>query len=107
MEMGQLLVGAYGAGNRMLAALNITPNSSLPGTSALEGFVGGLVTFIEIICFAALISAAGSWAWGGHSGNYKMASQGRTGLLWALVALIIVGSANALANWALGISIGL
>ena len=104
--MGQLLGGVVVAANRVLEAINITPNSSLPGTAALEGFVGGLVTFVEIICFAALISAAGAWAWGGHSGNYKLSSQGRTGLLWALVALVIVGSANALANWALGISIG-
>ena len=103
--MGQLFTGAVVA-NRELEAINIKPNSSLPGTAALEGLVGGLVTFVEIICFTALICAAGAWAWGGHSGNYKLSSQGRTGLLWALVALVIVGSANVLANWALGISIG-
>ncbi len=82
--MGQLFGGTVMAANRVFEAINITPN----------------------ICVAALICAAGAWAWGGHSGNYKLSSQGRTGLMWALVALVIVGSANALANWALGISIG-
>jgi len=104
--MSQLFAGTMMGANRILVAINIAPNSSLPGTAALEGLVGGLVTFVEIICFAALISAAGAWAWGGHSGNYKLSSQGRTGLLWALLALVIVGSANVLANWALGITIG-
>jgi hypothetical protein len=104
--MGQLFGGTVIVANRVLEAINITPNSSLPGTAALEGFVGGLITFVEIICFAALICAAGAWAWGGHSGNYKLSSQGRTGLLWALVALVLVGSANAQLARALGISIG-
>jgi hypothetical protein len=104
--MNQYFAGSVAGAHRMLEAINITPNSSLPGTAALEGLVGGLITFVEIICFAALISAAGAWAWGGHSGNYKLSSQGRTGLMWALLALVIVGSANVLANWALKISIG-
>ena len=104
--MNQLVEATAAATQRILVALKITPNSSLPGTAALEGLVGGLITFVEIICFAALISAAGAWAWGGHSGNYKLSSQGRTGLLWALLALVIVGSANVLVNWALGITIG-
>ncbi len=104
--MSHLFAGTVVGANRILVAIKITPNSSLPGTAALEGLVGGLITFVEIICFAALISAAGAWAWGGHSGNYKLSSQGRTGLLWALLALVIVGSANVLANWALGITIG-
>jgi hypothetical protein len=60
--MGPLFGGTVMAANRVLEAINITPNSSLPGTAALEGFVGGLITFVEIICFAALICAAGAWA---------------------------------------------
>lgn len=87
--------------------INITPNSSLPGTTLLESLVGGFLTFMDLVCVAALISAAGAWAWGSHSGNYKISSQGRSGMIYALVALVVLGSVNVLANWALHTAIGL
>ncbi|MGB8196687.1 MAG: DUF6112 family protein [Acidimicrobiales bacterium] len=88
-------------------AIDISPNTSLPGTSLLQTAVGGLMTIVEYTLLAALLIAPLCWAWGSHTGNFNLSSRGRSAVVYILAAVVIVGSANALVNWALAANLGI
>jgi hypothetical protein len=88
-------------------AVSITPNSSLPGTSLAESIVGGLMTLALIGCIAGIVLSAGSWAVGGWQGNHKLVSNGKAGVMYAILGALVVVSANAIINWATGQNLGL
>jgi hypothetical protein len=88
-------------------AIDISPNTSLPGTSLLQTAVGGLMTIVEYTLLAALLIAPLCWAWGSHTGNFNLSSRGRSAVIYILAAVVIVGSANALINWALAANLGI
>jgi hypothetical protein len=79
---------------------NITPNSDgLPGTSEAEKIVGALLTFGLIACVAGIAIAAITWALGSHSANPHMAGRGKTGVIVACAAALLVGAANILVGF--------
>ena len=55
------------------------PNG-LPGTSALQGFVGGLLFWGLLAALAGLVVSAGWWAIASRSGNFHQTSSGKSGV---------------------------
>jgi hypothetical protein len=87
--MSQLLVGPH-----------ITPNTTgLPGTSEAAKIVGALLTFGLIAAVAGIAIAAIAWALGSHSANPHLAGRGKTGVVVACLAALLVGGADILINF--------
>jgi hypothetical protein len=83
--------------NRWYAPPPISPNSDgLPGVGEAEHIVGALLTFGVIAAVAGLAVSAIVWGVGGHSSNPQMAHRGKSGVLIALVAALLIGGANIL-----------
>ena len=85
---------------RILAAPHISPNTSgLPGTAEAEKIVGALLTFGLIAAVTGVAVASITWALGSHSANPHLAGRGKTGVLVACVAAMLVGGADILVNF--------
>jgi len=79
---------------------DVSPNSTgLPGINSISNIVGALLTIGLIACVAGLVIAAIVWAIGSHSANPNLASRGKTGVLVALMAAILIGGANVLVDF--------
>lgn len=79
---------------------DVSPNTTgLPGINSISNIVGALLTIGLIACVAGLVIAAMVWAIGSHSSNPNLASRGKTGVLVALVAAILIGGANVLVDF--------
>ncbi len=79
---------------------DVKPNTTgLPGIPLVSNIVGALLTFGLIACVAGLVLAAIVWAVGHHSANPTVAGRGKTGVLVALVAALLVGGANVLVDF--------
>lgn len=84
----------------VVGSVNVTPNTSgLPGIAELQHIVGALLTVGVIAALAGLVIAAIVWAVGNHSANPALAGRGKTGVLVACVAAILVGGADTLINF--------
>ena len=80
--------------------IHISPNrDGLPGIAALESIVGALLTFGLIASVAGIAISAIAWAIGSHSGNPHVAGKGKSGVIIALAAAFLIGSANFLVNF--------
>jgi len=79
---------------------DVLPNSTgLPGISTLSDMVGALLTVGLIACVAGLVLAAIVWAIGSHSSNPHLAGRGKSGVLVAFVAAVLIGGANVLVDF--------
>jgi hypothetical protein len=79
---------------------HIRPNTNgLPGVSAAEKIVGALLTFGVIASVAGLAISAIVWAVGGHSSNPQMQHRGKSGVLIALVAALLIGGSDVLVQF--------
>lgn len=79
---------------------HIDPNSDgLPGIAEAEKIVGALLTFGVIAAVGALVVASIVWAVGGHSANPSLVHRGKSGVLVALVAALLIGAANVLVQF--------
>jgi hypothetical protein len=84
----------------------VTPNSNgLPGLPALRQLAGAVMTFSLVICVVAFVISAAAWALGSFNSNAHYAGKGKTGVLIAGGAAILIGSANAIIRFASGIHI--
>ena len=84
-------------------AVDIQPNTNgLPGLAALESIVGALLTFGLVAAVAGVAIGAIAWAIGSHSANPHVASRGKTGVLVAGAAAMLIGAANTLVNFFAG-----
>lgn len=84
----------------VLASPVITPNTTgLPGTSEAEKIVGALLTFGLIASVAGVVIAAITWALGSHSANPHLAGRGKTGVLVACLAALLVGGADIIVSF--------
>ena len=83
-----------------LASPHITPNTTgLPGASEAEKIVGALLTFGLIASVAGIAIAAITWALGSHSANPHLAGRGKTGVVVACAAALLVGGADILVSF--------
>ena len=88
------------AGTNIGRVADVTPNSTgLPGISSLSAIVGALLTIGLIACVAGLILAAIVWAIGTHSANPSLSGRGKTGVLVAFAAAMLIGGANVLVDF--------
>jgi Family of unknown function (DUF6112)/Type IV secretion system pilin len=79
---------------------DVPPNSTgLPGISTLSNMVGALLTVGLIACVAGLVIAAIVWAIGSHSSNPHLAGRGKSGVLVAFIAAVLIGGANVLVDF--------
>jgi len=79
---------------------DVTPNTTgLPGISTITHMVGALLSIGLVACLAGLVIAAIVWAIGHHSSNPIVAGRGRTGVLVALAAALLIGGANVLIDF--------
>lgn len=82
------------------ASPNISPNTTgLPGTDEAEKIVGALLTFGLIAAVAGIAIASITWALGSHSANPHLAGRGKTGVLVACAAALLVGGADILVGF--------
>lgn len=85
---------------RLLADPGVTPNSNgLPGITEFKNIVGALLTFGVVACVAGLVIAAITWAIGSNSSNPGLAGRGKTGVLVAFAAAILIGGADFLVGF--------
>ena len=78
----------------------ITSNTTgLPGLEQLRTIVGAMLTFGLVMCVAALVASAVVWGFGSNSGNPHLAGRGKTGVLVAAGAALLIGAANAIVTF--------
>ena len=93
---------APGSGARRFLAdgAGVSPNQNgLPGVSEAKDIVGALLTFGVIACVAGLVIAAITWAIGSNSSNPHLAGRGKTGVIVAFVAALLIGGADTLVQF--------
>ena len=84
--------------------MNVFPDfSGLTGIDSLKDVVGALLTIPLVAAVAALIVSGVVWTFGVSTGNYQLASRGRTGVLVALGVAVMAGGGVALLNWLISV----
>lgn len=73
---------------------------SLPGTNILEGLGAGLQSWGVVVGVIAVVVSALLWALGAGSDNAQQATRGKRGVLFALIAVALIGAAPVLVQWA-------
>jgi Family of unknown function (DUF6112) len=83
-----------------LADPGVSPNSTgLPGLDLAKQIVGALLTFGLIASVAGVAISALVWSLSAHNGNSHYASRGKSGVLVAAGAAILIGGADALVTF--------
>ena len=82
------------------AGINISPNSSLPGSSQVSSFLGGIEQWAIYACLLGLIIGGASLWWGIQNGSINRTSVSQHKILAALAGAIIIGAAVYLIGWA-------
>ena len=82
------------------ASFNISPNSSLPGSSQVSSFLGGIEQWAIYACLLGLIVGGASLWWGVQNGSINRTSVSQHKILAALAGTIIIGAAVYLITWA-------
>lgn len=79
---------------------------SLPGTNILSDLGAGLQAWGVVVGIIAVVISALLWALGAGSDNAGQATRGKRGVVFALVAVALIGAAPVLVQWAfdLGVS---
>jgi hypothetical protein len=91
-----------------LADVTASPCATcLPGSSALQKIINGVMYFAEGGLLLALMVGAASWALGRHSGNYRATEAGKSTVLVSMVGAVLVGGATAIINFFLGAGAGI
>jgi hypothetical protein len=84
----------------ILAKVSISPNKDgLPGVKEAETIVGALLTFGLIAAVGGIVLAAITWAVGSNSSNPHVAGRGKTGVIVACAAALLIGAADLLINF--------
>ncbi len=82
------------------ASFNITPNSSLPGSSQVQSFLGGIEQWAVYACLLGLIIGGASLWWGVQNGSINRTSVSQHKVLAALAGAVIIGAGVFLITWA-------
>ena len=70
--------------------------TALPGLATFKGLVLGLIPYALVACVAAFLIGAILWAVGAFGNNPQHSSRGKTTLIVALAAALLVGGAGYL-----------
>lgn len=81
-------------------SINISPNNSLPGSSQVSSFLGGVEQWAVYACLLGLIvGGAGLW-WGMQNGSINRTSVSQHKILAAFAGAVIIGAGVFLITWA-------
>jgi len=94
MTGGQVRVGMLAVG-----PLDGGTVTELPGLQTFKGLVLGLIPYALVACVAAFVIGAILWAVGAFGHNPQHSSKGKTTLVVALAAAMLVGGAAYLVGW--------
>jgi hypothetical protein len=94
------LLGTRPAAIASGASFNISPNSSLPGSSQVSSFLGGIEPWAIYACLLGLIVGGASLWWGVQNGSINRTSVSQHKILAAFAGAIIIGAAVFLITWA-------
>jgi hypothetical protein len=89
-------------GSDLLAGvdLNVSPNNSLPGSSQVSSFLGGIEQWAVYACLLGLIvGGAGLW-WGVQNGSINRTSISQHKIIAAFAGAVIIGAGAFLITWA-------
>ncbi len=76
-----------------LGPLDGATETQLPGLQTFKGLVLGLIPYALVACVAAFVIGAILWAVGAFGHNPQHSSKGKTTLVVALAAALLVGGA--------------
>jgi hypothetical protein len=82
-----------------LGPLDGATETALPGLQTFKGLVLGLIPYALVACVAAFVIGAILWAVGAFGHNPQHSSKGKTTLVVALAAALLVGGAAYLVGW--------
>lgn len=82
------------------ASFNISPNNSLPGSSQVTSFLGGIEQWAVYACLLGLIIGGASLWWGVQSGSVNRTSVSQHKILAAFAGAVIIGAGTFLVTWA-------
>ena len=82
-----------------LGPLDGATETQLPGLQTFKGLVLGLIPYALVACVAAFVIGAILWAVGAFGHNPQHSSKGKTTLVVALAAALLVGGAAYLVGW--------
>jgi hypothetical protein len=82
------------------ASFNISPNSSLPGSSQVTTFLGGIEQWAVYACLLGLIIGGASLWWGVQNGSINRTSVSQHKVLAAFAGAVIIGAGVFLITWA-------
>ena len=88
----------------LAASFNITPNSSLPGSSQVTSFLGGIEQWAVYACLLGLIVGGASLWWGVQNGSINRTAVSQHRVLAAFAGAIIIGAGVFLITWAFNFS---
>ena len=77
--------------------------TSIPGENAFKGIVAALVPWALAACVAVIIIGAILWAVGHTTERPGHSSKGKTAIVIAVVAAVIVAAAGVLVDWGKGV----
>ncbi len=73
--------------------------TGLPGLEAFRQIVGAMLTFGLVACVAAVVVSAVVWGFAANGGNAHMAGRGKSGVIVAAGAALLIGGANAIVSF--------
>ncbi len=82
------------------ASFNISPNNSLPGSSQISSFLGGIEQWAVYACLLGLIVGGASLWWGVQNGSINRTSVSQHKILAAFAGAVIIGAGVFLITWA-------
>lgn len=87
----------------VFAQVELSPDAgALPGKELLDSWVNALGAFGLAIALGALIVSAVIWATGANSQNYQYVASGKRGVLYAVLAAVLIGGSAGLINFFFG-----
>lgn len=101
MDLFEITLGQVRLSVEMLALgpLDGATETELPGLQTFKGLVLGLIPYALVACVAAFVIGAILWAVGAFGHNPQHSSKGKTTLVVALAAALLVGGAAYLVGW--------
>ena len=94
------LLGLRSAAEIIGASFNISPNNSLPGSSQVTSFLGGIEQWAVYACLLGLIVGGASLWWGVQHGSINRTSVSQHKILAAFAGAVIIGAGVFLITWA-------
>ena len=93
-------IGLRSAAEIIGASFNISPNNSLPGSSQVTSFLGGIEQWAVYACLLGLIVGGASLWWGVQHGSINRTSVSQHKILAAFAGAVIIGAGVFLITWA-------